>query len=348
MRKKVVLVGNYPPPLGGISVHIQRLSRLLSPSWDVAVIDLYGSRSTPTCAGEKVFRVGGPLPASFWRGFQLIRALRGDVVHFHVTYLKRFAWVGPAMISAAGSRASKILTIHGGSFVAHLRQMGAFRRGVVRKVLESVDKIIAVNEEASSALAELGLASKVVVIPAYLPAEEGASDVIDQQIAKLSGRKLVSACGSGFSYYGLHVLLDAMEMGSLRQHAVPVLSLYGRCDERYVENLIRRTQGLDGIIFRDLPPAEFAYLLSRSDIFVRPTDRDGDSVAVREAIERRCQVIASDCAPRPKGVLLFPTDNVAALAQGLNAAMRDPQVGMVPIQQPSTAEILRVYTELLH
>jgi glycosyltransferase involved in cell wall biosynthesis len=54
----------------------------------------------------------------------------------------------------------------------------------------------------------------------------------------------------------------------------------------------------------NLTAAEVTAALARSEVFLRPTDWDGDSVIVREALAVGTRVIASDVSARPGGVEL--------------------------------------------
>ncbi len=42
-----------------------------------------------------------------------------------------------------------------------------------------------------------------------------------------------------------------------------------------------------------------------SDLFIRPTFSDGDSLSIREALDVGCKCLASDCASRPNGCVTF-------------------------------------------
>jgi glycosyltransferase involved in cell wall biosynthesis len=62
-------------------------------------------------------------------------------------------------------------------------------------------------------------------------------------------------------------------------------------------------------------------MISASDVFVRPTFTDGDSISVREALSLGIPVIASDCVERPDGVVLFKTGNAGDLSGKLQCAL---------------------------
>jgi glycosyltransferase involved in cell wall biosynthesis len=70
-------------------------------------------------------------------------------------------------------------------------------------------------------------------------------------------------------------------------------------------------------------------LMSKSDLFVRPTYQDGDAISVREAVAAGVPVVASNVGTRPPGVALFRAGNVDELTKTLSAHLEGearPQV----------------------
>lgn len=344
-RPRVLLVGNYPPPAGGISIHIERLRDLLRRnSFDVEVLDLYG-RQKNADDPPGVFRYGGRPPSNLLRARRHWRLNPPDVIHFHVTYLKAFELAGPWLLRSLPERAKRLMTIHGGGFVGFMASLSPWRRRRLARMLLTFDRVVAVNDSALQTLRDLGIPdAKLSMIPAFLPAAVTPSPQVDRAMDGSEGR-IALVCGSGFTYYGFDTFLDAVaRIGG--QQIRPILALYGRRDEAYVEALHSRIQSMAPrpVLFDDLPPAEFAYLLSKSDIFVRPTDRDGDSVAVREAAQLGKQVVASDCAPRPEGVVLFKTNDVDALTRALSEVLAQPSKGVANADASQYAShILQLY-----
>lgn len=346
---RVLLVGNYPPPAGGISVHIERLRELLlRQGHAVEVLDLYG-RTANANDPPGVFRYGGRAPLNLWRAIRHWRKNPPDVVHFHVTYLRAFELAGGILLGSLPRGARRIITIHGGGFVRFMAGLSRWRRKRLGRMLQTFDRVIAVNDEARQTLNDLGIAeARLAVIPAFLPAPVEPSAEVDRLLSGASGR-IALACGSGFDYYGFDAFLDAVAQMS-GPKLQPVLAIYGRRDEAYMARLTRRiAEGqAAAVVLNDLAPGEFAYLLRKSDIFVRPTDRDGDSVAVREAVQLGKQVIASDCAPRPPGVILFKTNDTASLARALQQALDDPTAGVAAGDASEyAAQLLQVYQTLI-
>ena len=50
-------------------------------------------------------------------------------------------------------------------------------------------------------------------------------------------------------------------------------------------------------------------LWQRTDVYIRPTSTDGDSVAVRDALAEGAHVIASDVCDRPTGTIVYSYNN---------------------------------------
>jgi hypothetical protein len=53
----------------------------------------------------------------------------------------------------------------------------------------------------------------------------------------------------------------------------------------------------------------FSKLIELSDIVIRPTNADGDSLSIREALYFQKPIIASDVVKRPTGTITFKTRN---------------------------------------
>jgi glycosyltransferase involved in cell wall biosynthesis len=60
-------------------------------------------------------------------------------------------------------------------------------------------------------------------------------------------------------------------------------------------------------------------LMGRSNVFVRPTFRDGDSISVREAVALGVPVVASNVGTRPDGVCVFEAGDVNGLVRAVES-----------------------------
>jgi glycosyltransferase involved in cell wall biosynthesis len=85
-------------------------------------------------------------------------------------------------------------------------------------------------------------------------------------------------------------------------------------------------------------------LMSRSDVFVRPTLSDGDSISVREATSLGIPVVASRIGARPSGAILFEPGNVEDMLSKLDLALILERSAAAPMAGP-LPRLLEIYSQ---
>ena len=98
----------------------------------------------------------------------------------------------------------------------------------------------------------------------------------------------------------------------------------------------------------DLDHALTLRAIAESDLLLRTTLYDGDSISVREALHLGTPVIATDNGMRPQGVHLIPVSDPAALRQAIGQQLNIP----APRREGDTDEsnlqqVFDLYRELL-
>lgn len=346
---KVVIVGGYPPPFGGITVHIERLARLLSKNYDVKVLDFYGRSATEDRSrqGIELVRIKDNALKNCTYAIRQLCSGHG-IVHLHVSAGSNLLRILCFVIAKVSKRL--MLTIHSGSFAARVLEKGVFARVVLRWVLQCFDRIVVVNPEQKHALESLGVPiEKVVIIPAYLKADVESSPGIAQRIAELRSRnhRMLISSGFGLPHYGYHVILQALSTALQDKKVALILALYNTYDRAYLSELSSLAASLPNVeymVLEDSHPEEFNYLLAQCDTYIRATTIDGDSVAVREALQHGLNVLCSDCVARPTGTLLFSLETRGALARALVAASASPR--QIQPQTDNARELLSIYESI--
>jgi glycosyltransferase involved in cell wall biosynthesis len=85
-------------------------------------------------------------------------------------------------------------------------------------------------------------------------------------------------------------------------------------------------------------------LLSRCDVFIRPTTHDGDSISVREALALGVPCVASGVCARPEGTYLFRGGHAQDLALRVRQALAE---GPAEVVSPDVGPVLlRLYEDL--
>lgn len=330
----VMIVGGYPPPYGGVSVHCQRLAAALSARLDVLVIDSAAdTRPGWDPAIPMVYRVGAihDRPTRAWRLLMRIARTKSRIAHFHAGSFDNFALLALPLIGALPRGTRRLVTIHSGSFPMRVTSASAGRRRLMAAVLRQMDCVVCVSAAIAEQVRALAPDVRTEVVPAYLPAPAEPDPVIDEAIERLRDRGVERVCvAAGFArpYYGFHTVLDAVaEDESLRGRVGLIFAFYTEYEAAYHAKVAGRLEELGGIAFDNLTPEQFAYLLGRADTFLRPTDRDGDSVALREARALGKQIVASDCVTRPGGSILFRAMDPASLREAMHVAVANRDAG---------------------
>lgn len=351
-KHEVLLVGSYPPPYGGCSVHIQRLQKCLVDVFDINVLDMY-SDTTAQDGANHVYRCGRKRPYNLLKAVFALARSNARLVHFHVAAMGNFLFAGFFLLFSLRNGVRKVITIHSGSFVKNFANINHFKKSLLVNLLRKFDHIVTVNAEQKEMIGNLGIAeSRISVAPAFLPPIAKASGNIMRTIDELrtKGKTIIVSSGYALPYYGFHIILDALDCNPEFKNQVSVIfCFYNTYDPKYVADIESRLEDTSHIIFNDLEPDEFSYVLSCSDIYIRATDRDGDAVAIREAAFYGKKIIASDCVERPAGSILFNVDHVSTLSQAMTKAMHEDNVGIVTFDYSANLRKIKdVYREVLN
>jgi len=307
----VVLLGVFPPPIGGVSIHVQRLAEyLLEQGHSVEVLDYPGTGgdAKPTY----VIRLPRTLPGKLWFiGRFARRQTPNTVIHFHVAAMARFRLIAP-LLFLMFRRQPKLITVHSGLFTGERQRWLA--KVYLRWVLLSCHHIIPVTDELAVYLQGLGVpAQRMTVIPAYI-AKAPQVDRLPADLARLKPtRKLVMTSGFLMPPYNYDVLIRVMaQLDRDRFHFVFVF--YAETDPQYEAAILGQLAAFENVtILRDQPPDVFLSTLRACDIYVRTTVMDGDAITIREALDFGCTVFATDSVKRPEACRLFRYDDPASL-----------------------------------
>lgn len=306
---KVLLVGDHPPPNGGVATHVEELFRALRAR---------GAACSVLDIGKGQLPAQGVIPAGGIARFSALlasRAARGYRIHVHTSGANAKSWMLAQACAAAGRLSGgALITLHSGLGPSWMVESRA-RRAMARAVLLQFARVIAVSAPIRDALAECGVTG-VEVLPAFLhelvipgTPPEGLREL------RAKAAPLYCAMVAPRPEYGQEILLRAFTEVRARLPEA-ALALYGPASDAVHE---------DGVqAFGELHRAQALALMAACDVFVRPTLADGDSVSVREALALGRRVVATDVGHRPREVRLVPPGDSAALAQALLASTAEP------------------------
>lgn len=312
---KVLLVGPLPPPHGGISVHVMQTQRRLTAAGvTCCVLD-------PSRTPSKVALLG-----------RLAHyASQGWELHLHTNGHNRKSWLMALICGSIASafRVPAHVTLHSGMVPQYLTGQ-ARCRALARLACRLHEHIVCVSPEIEQALASLGIDRQRMEVCAAFDPPETAAASLDQPLVHWmeNHRPLLSATLFFRPEYGFPLLVEAVSRLRRLYPAVGCVVM-GSCEHgEDAFDRIREASIEDHmLLLGDVEHDRCLSVMAGSDLFIRPTLHDGDSISVREALAVGVPVVASQTGNRPDGVHLFQPgdldDLVAQALQVLPAGMRN-------------------------
>ena len=345
---RIDLLGPVPPPYGGVSVHLERLVRVLQEHGDLPSV------VAPQRGTERHVLIA-------WR--RILREAGAPLLHSHVN-----SYEDKILLGLVASRSRRVvLTVHGASLEDQYRKGSRFRRRLLKRALLRTDGVIAVSEPIQSFLLDEVRVpgERVRMIPAFLPpdrksAEESPGPDVE---AFLAGRSPVLCANAfhlglydGAPLYGADLLLEVLDASRSSHPDLGVVLYVSTMPSGTAEQLAllhERAERL-GVSTRFLVVTgsrPFNPLLVRSAALLRPTTPDGDAVSIREALWFGVPVVASDVVARPKGTVLFRSRDADDLWRVTRRLLDNPGEGRKAVAEFPRAHgfdaIRRLYAELL-
>lgn len=312
---ELLIVGSTPESagVGGVTVHVERLIQYLKRQG--FPYDLFDYKR------ESLFGIIGRIRTS-------------KIVHLHICnpyYMFLVALI------CRFFRKKYVLTLHG-KYAKSEQKPWALIQYCIRKasvpiVLNqtSYDTCICINP-------------RTALIPAFIPPQTQESleldvkGIVDSIRAK--GKKIAVTYGfddstdiNGREIYGISFLIPIFNENN--DYALIVANPTGCYKRKFAHQY-------PNVFFIDHPLSLFE-LLKLSDVFVRNTSKDGDSLSVKEALFLHKKVICTDVIERPKGVYLFSYSDKNSFLTCLNADS-DCQRIMV---ESGEDKILELYQKLI-
>jgi len=343
MAARILVVGDVPPPHGGLSVQVSVLRSLLAarPGYACRALDIGESRRR---------RRAECLPARNALEFVARlawHAARGWVVHLHTSGHNPSSWRAALACALAGLANGRrtVLSIGSGRAAEWLAQSGRLTRAIARVTLALTGVVICRNERTRDALVARGVpAARLAVLSGFYgvaPDTDGAPPPRVEDFLRRHSPVLGAVASIG-PEYGLPLVAEAAARLRAQYPGLGLL-LFGPASFERAD--------LDGslLVAGELPHDEALAVMRRMSVFVRPTDFDGDASSVREALALNVPVVASDTDFRPDGVILFRRGRVDDLTDKLALALAG---GRAPAPARAGGErawpqLLTIYEQLI-
>ena len=345
---KVLLIGDYPPPYGGIAVQIQHLTQVLRQrGMENRVLNIGRGRGV---VSPEVDSPQGKIDLLL----KLIRYARSKYLLHLFTNGENWKSWGMALAVTGTARLAHtraILTITSGGAPAYLTGAPLLIRALARLVVRLPAGIVCRTDAIARTLS--GWRSNgIVVLPAFSVSRVRPADHPPEAVARFcSGRRpLLVSVVILRREYDLPNLLRAFRELRRDYPAAGLVVIGGGEEEAQVLDLVRHWK-LDESVFLVgwVRHDECLAIIRQADVFVRTTLYDGDASSIREALALGVPVVATKTDFRPEGVFLVPPGDPQALRAMIVQvlARADQRIESDPSSQPSADDtLLALYEEV--
>ena len=325
-RRKIVLLGPYPPPYGGVAIFTKALFEFTK-----------GSGVELWAAGENLPSEPGIRPIKYRRLGLIPLVLRWgsrvrivDSFHFLLEYpnlLMVPLWVLFKLVL----RFEWIKVVHDGSLPSRYRDFSFIQKLLFKLSVNSVDEFAVVNENIKAFLTnEIGTTKNVNTVNALLPIpRDELNAALPEQIAAALGQyeKRVVSTGVFLPSYGFADAADAVER--IRRETGKRVGLI-LVDGAFIRDESYRAAVLAGrdwiTVWEKLPHKQVLQVFQRSDVFIRGFRHEGYGLSRIEAIWCGIPVIAAQ-GEESRGIALYDFGDLETLVGHLKHALFDASRG---------------------
>lgn len=299
---------------GGMTTYLQAMQKTpLWSEWNVRHVATHreGSKFTKLAAfagGSVLFLV------------EMIR-FRPTVVHLHTSARASFGRKAILLWCSSLSGLPTVLHIHGSDFMEYFAESSALTQVLIRATLCRASAVVALGSIWARRLERIAPGARIVEIPNAVPlaASPARLSPTDRPIRFVFLGRIGERKGA-FELLRAWACLDA---------PTATLTMAGDGDVRQARSLVRELH-LESSV--DLPgwlsPAAVGDLLDNADVLVLPSRREGQPMAVLEAMGRGLCVIAGEGGGLPEMIgggcgLLVTSDDVEGITTALQRVVDD-------------------------
>ncbi len=362
-RKTILLIGNYPPPFGGVPRHIEYLAPyLVEKGWEVHILS-GGSSGVEYKNGFTVYKPGRKLKicslidflfkqkkawmikfksklrdsSSDWLRYMVHISLGMQIIEKNgISIISAYNLYTYAPIGAVLSEEYDIpLVVTNFGEIYSMRDFFEKNTGLVEYVSHIAKRLLAMSRHCAESYKLLGLSPTVEVIPygvdivKFSPINSG--DAIRNKLDIDPADKVILFVGRLIKDMGLHTVLDAIPFVLKVNNRIKFIIVGEKGELLFAALKLAEKYRRNLFVIPNVPFEELPFYYAGSDIVIAPTlgDRACGSLAAIEAMATGKPVIASKVGGIPEIVidketgLLIPPQEPAALSEAILNLIKD-------------------------
>lgn len=310
MNKKLAIFGPYPPPLGGISVHIKRMETyLLEKKIDYMIFN-HGFVSNDNVIATK--------KKSFWY-LKLLFEKKFDVFHFHQFFFFHFFYY---LIFSLLKNNKIIVTIHSERILGY----GCLKKWLVLFLISKTKRLslISVSKNLNDYLKQNDIES--IFLPAYVPP---STSIKNTHLESAYNGNLFLFSVWKFNQklakevYNVPLVFKFLKANKQEFKMLFMIGSKSNSDLKYLDILVHEYNLMDNIII--MFDENLVEYVNNCKFLIRPNLSDGYGVSIQEALDLGIPAIASNVCERPKGTVLFENNNLEDLTEKVKYVLNTPK-----------------------
>ena len=314
--KKILIIGPYPPPLGGVSVHVSRVKeKFVSQKNIVHVYD------TSKKYRNKIVALKNFITKIF--------ITKPNIIYFHEPTESVQKFLSLILLKKI-LRYTLVTVDHDCRILYNFKPLP---KNIFRFCIKKTDKAVIIgNTTEKCYLDNKVLPSKKTTVTQspifsiespFLPPQKTLIPKLDPKTETFIKNRTPIISANAFipcDLYGFDASVKLMQ--SLVKTYPNIGIIWGICkvetseQKKYFCDTKKKISDLKlKKHFYFLIGQEFWPIIKKSDLFIRPTLSDSFGISIQEAISLKTLAIASDVCIRPEGTILFKTGNVEHLIE---------------------------------
>ena len=302
----ILMIGPYPPILGGVSIHIKRLKHLLQNNG--FQVDVFNTAQAQRFKGQNTIKLTMKILGN---NFKIIH------VHGYPYNILRII-----MVMRKIKKFKLYITDHNPRlFEKHQDNNG--KTNFYKRIIPDLDCLVVVASHILEEYRKYGVTSpdNTLIHPSFIPPDlneeatvlktypKELSDFIGKHKPLLTANAFRLTFYNGVDLYGLDL---CVELAARLKQKFPMIGfLFALADENhqleYLEKIKKRIikLGIKNNFYFMSGQKEIWPLFKKTDLMIRPTYNDGYGISIAESLYFGCPAIASDVCLRPEGTILF-------------------------------------------
>lgn len=332
MNKTLGVFGPYPPPLGGISVHIARMEPFLNKEKIDYTIFNHGFEEN-----ERVFATKKKM---FWY-LKMLFIKRYNTFHFHQFFTFHFIYY---FIFSNLRKEKIIVTIHSERIFSYSKLKKAFVLFLIKKTKRL--KLISVSQNLNNYLNKHGI--KSVFLPAYVPpiSVEEIKVKKSKKLILFSVWKLNEKLAN--EIYNVPLAFDYLIRNKQNYKMLFMVGSKSDSDIKYLQKLIHKYKISNNVTI--IYNQSLVSYLNNCEFLLRTNLSDGYGVSIQEALDLGVPAVASDVCERPKGTVVFKNNNIEDLSSKIKYIENTPLINILQKKESLDyhLQLIQIYKTIIN